>query len=335
MTNIMIVGEGWSEKDEEAKAPFQGSSGWLLRSCLSQIGIDIADCYLTNVFNRRVGDIKNLLGSKPEAIPGYPSLVKGKFLRREFQPELLRLYSEIRSINPNLIIALGATAAWALTHSSGIRAIRGATLPTHPLLTPHLGRVYKVLPTYNPAAVNREWSLRPIFLSDLNKGKSASLDSAVSRPPRSILISPTLDDIKAYDHEFIQPASILSADIETVGNQITCIGFAPDPGNCIVIPFHSKAQSDGNYWRTLAEELRAWHFVRKWLAEKPTLFQNGLYDISFLWRSYGIPVPLAAEDTMLLHHAWQPEMEKGLGFLATLYTDEASWKFMRKGTRHD
>jgi hypothetical protein len=28
----------------------------------------------------------------------------------------------------------------------------------------------------------------------------------------------------------------------------------------------------------------------------------------------------------------QPEMQKGLGFLASIYTNEASWKHMRKIT---
>jgi hypothetical protein len=32
---------------------------------------------------------------------------------------------------------------------------------------------------------------------------------------------------------------------------------------------------------------------------------------------------------MLLHHSMQPELEKGLGFLGSVYTDEPSWKFMR------
>ncbi len=44
---------------------------------------------------------------------------------------------------------------------------------------------------------------------------------------------------------------------------------------------------------------------------------------------YGIAVPVT-DDTMLLHHALQPEMEKGLSFLGTIYTSEASWKMMRK-----
>jgi hypothetical protein len=33
---------------------------------------------------------------------------------------------------------------------------------------------------------------------------------------------------------------------------------------------------------------------------------------------------------MLLHHAIHPEMRKGLGFLGSIYTDEPSWKLMRK-----
>ena len=44
----------------------------------------------------------------------------------------------------------------------------------------------------------------------------------------------------------------------------------------------------------------------------------------------GIPVPSWTDDTMILHHALQPEMEKGLGFLASIYTDEGQWKRMVK-----
>jgi hypothetical protein len=33
---------------------------------------------------------------------------------------------------------------------------------------------------------------------------------------------------------------------------------------------------------------------------------------------------------MLLHHALQPESEKSLGFLGSIYTGEASWKLMRQ-----
>jgi DNA polymerase I-like protein with 3'-5' exonuclease and polymerase domains len=72
--------------------------------------------------------------------------------------------------------------------------------------------------------------------------------------------------------------------------------------------------------------------VREILEDRaiPKLFQNGAYDISFLWRAYGIKTMGAAEDTMLLSHALQPESLKGLGYLGSIYSDEGSWKHMRK-----
>ncbi len=63
-------------------------------------------------------------------------------------------------------------------------------------------------------------------------------------------------------------------------------------------------------------------------ASIPKLFQNGLYDIAFLYRSMGIKVMGASEETMLAHHALQPEMIKDLGFLGSVYTDEGAWKHL-------
>ena len=166
----------------------------------------------------------------------------------------------------------------------------------------------------------------------VSQSRSISEFPEFRRPERRIWIKPTLADIYRYEQLHIEGARILSADIETKQDQITCIGFSPDPSSAIVIPFFDMQGK--NYW-TKAEELEIWGIVARWLRDYPTVFQNGLYDINFLWTRYGIPVPKAEHDTMLLHHAMQPEMEKGLGFLASIYTDEASWKFILKGKSHD
>jgi DNA polymerase I-like protein with 3'-5' exonuclease and polymerase domains len=108
---------------------------------------------------------------------------------------------------------------------------------------------------------------------------------------------------------------------------ITEIGFATSASRGINIPFWSRSRV--NYWRTQAEERAAWEWVRRILAEKDTVWQNGQYDMQYLWRTMGIPTPRFFGDTMILHHSLQPEMKKGLGFLASIYTDEPSWKFMR------
>lgn len=322
---IALVGEAWGEEEEKEGRPFVGTSGFILNSMLSQAGIDRRDCLITNVFNLRPrpsNDVINLCGPKAEGIPGRPALIKGKYVRKEYENELTRLGKELLDFQPNVIVALGATAAWALLGTSGIRAIRGAADRGF--------EGFKVVPTYHPAAVAREWTLRPIVIADLMKAKRESAYPDLRRPQRHIWIEPTLTDLAIYEQEHINNAERLSIDIETKGDQITCIGFASDPSSAIVIPFYTEAAGKrNNYWPTAEEELAALDYVRRW-CQRPAVFQNGLYDIHFLWRRYGIPVPNAEHDTMLLHHALQPEMEKGLGFLGTIYTDEASWKFMRK-----
>lgn len=330
---IFLCGEAWGEKEEEQGLPFVGPTGWILRQMLDQVGIRFDDCYVTNVFNLRPkpsNDVKNLCGTKAEGISGLPALLKGKYALARYASELDRLYAEIRNENPNVIVALGATAAWALLHTTGIKKYRGAATTTHPIVSERCGRAYKVLPTWHPAAVAREWALRPVALSDLDKARTESEFAEVRRPRRDIWIRPTLDDLRIYEEEFILPAHRLSIDIETKGRQITCIGFAPSPSSAIVVPFYSAQEADGNYWRTLEEELMAWSYVKRWSeGARSAVFQNGLFDVNYLWTEMGITVPNAEHDTMLLHHALQPEMEKGLGFLATIYTNESSWKFMR------
>lgn len=337
MTQILICGEAWGSKEEETRLPFQGASGWLLNQLLAHAGLRREDCYVTNVLNLRPkpsNDIKNCLGPRAEGIPGLPELMKGKYLRREYAPELARLYEEVRNVQPNLIIAFGATAAWAFLHSRGIKTVRGAIARSAPSVSQKLGREYKVLATYHPAAILRDWSARPIATADLMKAAREAEFPEVRRPKRLIWTEPTLEDLNEYEQRYLVGAERVACDIETVGTQITCIGFAPSADSAIVIPlFRGTNQS---YWPTSAEELAALRKIQHWLDTYPCVFQNGLYDMHVMWRYYGLRLRHDTEDTMLMHHAYMPELPKGLGFLGTLYTDEASWKHMRtQELKHD
>jgi len=329
MSKIAIVGEAWGKDEARLGKPFVGYAGRILRAYLRQVGIDFNQCLVTNVFNfqpRPTNNIINVCGPRTEGIPGRPYLLRGKYVRAEFAPELERLEAELKAFEPNVVIALGATASWALLDTSGIGQVRGA-----PLMSDRVG--LKVLPTYHPSAVGRDWTRRPIFLADLAKAKRETAYPEVRRPARELWIDPTLDDVFIFYNRYIVPAKRLSVDIETIADQITCLGIAPSPQVGLVIPFHDPRQPDGNFWRTLEEELEVWRLLRQILTdpEKKVIGQNFLYDSNFLWTKYGIPVVGMAEDTMLLHHALQPEMEKGLDMLASLYSDELKWKFMRKG----
>jgi uracil-DNA glycosylase len=295
------------------------------------------EVHRTNVFNIHPpgNDLHYFLGPKSDGIPGVPGLkiAKGRskatpggsFVRREFAPELDRLSDEILAHDPNLIICLGNCALWALTGGTGITKIRGTTLQSTVLVSG-----YKLLPTYHPAAILRNYDLRPTVIADLSKARRQSAFPEIRKPQREIWIEPTIDDIRTYFGSLER--TLLSVDIETSGDRITCIGFAPSSATAIVIPFDDPRELDGNYWRNKNDEFEAWLLIRRVLEDPtiPKLFQNGAYDIAFLWRSMKIRTFGATHDTMLLHHALHPEALKSLGFLGSIYSDEVSWKEMRK-----
>lgn len=329
MTKLVIIGEAYGEAEEREQSPFVGASGYELTRMLDEAGIHRADCFLTNVLNLRPpgNKIEAFCGGKPEGIKGFPPLYKGKYLRQEFAPQLERLANELIEHNPNLILAVGNTPLWALCGKVGISKIRGTTL-----VSTHTISGFKLLPTYHPAAVLRQWELRPVTIADMMKAAREAEYPEIRRPKREIWIEPTLEDIHEFRRRYIDTASTLAVDIETSGNQITCIGFAPGHGVSLVIPIHDSRRKDRNYWPSVQLERQVWQAITEILSSRSTkkTFQNGLYDIAFLWRAYGIKVYGTEHDTMLCHHALQPESLKSLGFLGSIYTDEGSWKDMRK-----
>ena len=370
MTPILLIGEAFGEVEARYGQPFLGSSGAELIRMLGEAGVldltasdheDLHQWYAfrkdtaiariwaahddkvrrTNVFRLHPpkNDLSWFCGPKEDALEGYPVLLKklkthhfwsGGYVRDEFWPELDRLQSEILALDPTLIVCLGNTALWALTGQSGITKVRGTTL-----LSTLTVLDYKLLPTIHPASVLRQWNQRPIVIADLMKAKVQNEFPEIRRPHREIWIEPTLEDIRTFFDSFVRGCDLLSVDIETSGTRITCIGFAPRSNLGIVIPFDDERSVTGSYWPSKSIERTVWEVIQEILEDRsiPKLFQNGAYDIGFLWRAYGIKVRGAAEDTMLLHHALHPEMRKSLGLLGSIYSDEGAWKYLGKRSR--
>lgn len=358
MKPIVICGEAKGAEEHRINSSFVGASGVELLRLLNEAriitlsGTDksfISDyyrrgdprsidsiwklhpeLYRTNVFQIHPpgNKLEWFCGPKADGIPSYGPLLSGKYVRREFEPELDRLADEILARDPNLIIGLGNTALWALTGRTGVGKLRGTTQ-----LTTHCVSGYKLLPTYHPAALFREWTNRPTVILDLVKAKREAAFPDIRRPRCEVWTEPTIEDIERFINEYIRiGCSLLSVDIETSGTFITCIGIAPTSERALVVPFDDPRSKTGSYWASRSDEADAWALIRGILidANIPKLFQNGLYDVAFLLRSYGIGVRGCAHDTMLLSHALQPESLKGLGYLGSIYTDHGSWKVDRK-----
>jgi DNA polymerase len=330
--DILILGEAWGEDELRARTPFVGWAGQELNRMLREASIERSACFLTNVFNLHPpgNKVGAFCGPKPKAMQGYPPLNPyghqgGGYVREEFTSEFDRLGEEILQCNPNIIIALGNTAMWALLGRTAISKFRGTTQ-----LSTLTAAGYKVLPTFHPSYIARgNWSDRPTVVMDLDKARRESGFPEVRRPSREIWIEPKLEDLDAFRSKITGQVAV---DIETHGQQITCIGFGASESLALVVPFYDRRRKGGNYWFTTEAERKAWDFVGDILGDPKIrkVFQNGLFDIAFIWRTTGIKTYGAEHDTMLLHHALFPESLKSLGFLGSLYTDEGSWKQMRE-----
>ncbi len=336
----MIVGEAWGAEEEKVGRPFIGSAGQELTRMLKDVGLERSEIFLTNVFALRpnqFNDIDVLCGNRKTVGKDYPypHLKMGKYVLLEHFPEIERLAEELKTVAPRVVVPMGNTAAWALLSSTKISSIRG-TVTTPNFILPDRNKdfSFKVLPTFHPSAVLHQWSMRPIVLTDLYKLKREVEFPEVRRPERWILVDPTLKDI---EHWFSANANAthLAVDIETFKGQIEMIGFASSPSNALVVPFIDFQKSGLNYWPTAEEEVEALKWMDKILrlpAQK--VFQNGLFDLSYILR-YGFSPRNCGHDTMLQHHSLYPEMQKSLGFLGSVYTDESSWKLMRKRKKEE
>ena len=365
---LLILGETLSVTDLELRRSFAGSSGKELFLCLGEAMPEVepelhAQCVaqfhyghawlrlrdawleaagigLTQVFDLQPpgGKLESLCVQKkelPDKGKNYvlSPIAPAKYLLPVFQAELERSKREIISCKPNLVLALGVGAVWSLTGKRNLASIRGTVSPLR-IQDPQSNRPAldgKLLASYSPRIVQQMWSYRPVLVQDLMKAKREMEFGEIRRPRREVLVSPTLREINLWiEHMMANPPAKLSCDIETAYGQITCIGFATGAAQALVIPFMDKTKANWSYWATQAEEELAWLAVRRLLLSRyPKLFQNGLYDMQYLFRM-GLRINNASHDTMLLHHSILPELQKGLGFLGSVYTDEPAWKLMRK-----
>lgn len=353
---VVAVGEAFGESEDKLKTPFAGESGKELWRMLGEAWPDVdpkehkficscmksdklwtqergtwlnkAGLLLTNSFNLRPKDnkIEEICGTRAEVGKDYnlPLLRQGKYVKREFFDHTERLRQELEAVRPNLIICLGNVACWSVLRATNISAIRGNV--THGMLAK-----YKVLPTYHPAMILRAWEQRPILVADLRKAGREKEFPEIRRPERWVTVFPSFEEINDWVKRN-RHAPIISCDIETRNGQITDIGFSSSPREAIVITFvygDTHPNRGESVYQTAEEELLAWQCVDDILnlpGEK--LGQNFLYDLQYLMRM-GFRPRNVRHDTMLLSHSLWPEMKKSLGFLGSIWTNEASWKLMR------
>lgn len=312
---IVLVGEAPGSTEAVTGVPFSGGSGDLLNRMLSRCGISRSECFITNVAHVQPpgNDFFWFLKPKPKL---------------ELMQGVVQLKKDLDDIRPNLVVALGAQPLRFLTDKVSISKWRGSILET--TLTPGL----KVIATYHPAHILRNWDYKVVAELDLRRCREQSAYADVRRKKRELVLGPSRADTERLVAD-LSKADWLAVDIECFetpsGWRLACCGFADSAGRAVVIPNDSDWQK---------EAIRS-------LCGCPAkkILQNGTFDKTVL-EEESIPLVNFAWDTMLAHHSMYPEcasgddemakldnkkkkqgaLPKGLSFLTSIYTDIPFYK---------
>jgi len=137
---VLFVGEGPGQHEDETGIPFVGAAGQFLDRMLSIIGLGRHNCYIANTVKCRPPQNRDPLGVEQQACQ-------------------LWLNEQIRLIGPKIIVCLGRIAAMELIRED-FRITK-----EHGLWTQRDGVWY--MATYHPSALLRDVSKRPEAFADL------------------------------------------------------------------------------------------------------------------------------------------------------------------------
>ena len=327
---IMIVGEAPGEREVAEGQPFVGFSGQEMSKMLQEAGIMRSECFITNVVRIRPpgNDINAFIAQRKSDISAQHIMVRDKFVLPAVRDGFELLKREIEMCQPNVIIAFGNVALWALTGQWGITSWRGSVMECDLELA--LDYKPKVVPAYHPASILRQWSWRQIAIHDLRRAASQSKFREVIRPDYKFVIRPDYSTVLTILHQLYQqvcerPGKI-AVDIETRAGHTACVGLAWSATEALCIPLMCVERKDG-YWPL--EQEAAISFALYQLLTHPNcevIGQNFSYDAQYFWRHMHF-LPRLKRDTMLTQHTLFSNLQKGLDFLSSMYCEHhLYWK---------
>ena len=248
---IIIVGESPGYHEDKVGLPFQGPAGAVLTEELHRAGILRQSCYITNVIKEKPH------GGK---IAPFVDLSK-KFppTSEDYRKYVQYLKDEIVDIHPNVVVAVGAVALWALCGKKGITNYRGSILES--TLVPGL----KVVPIIHPSAALRKVPWKHLIAFDLRTVKNQSEFPWFAYDKREYFLEPSFNECLEYLN-MCKQSKFFAFDIEVYGREVSCISFSYDKGHAISIPF---IESKGDYFNP-DQEAELWLAIADVLEDKET-----------------------------------------------------------------
>lgn len=306
---IMLVGEAPGKEEQLTGEPFVGSSGRVLNQLLGAAGLYRQSCLLTNVARQMPpgNNISIFFEDRNCTIP--------KSMLREW---MHMLAEDILAYKPNVIVALGRTALWALTGFTKISTFRGYLCEC--TLVPG----FKVLPTFHPRYVIENWKESFTVVMDLRKAVTESATPEMPRDQRVLIADATLDEWIKYCNFLAEQECPVAFDIETSGNRCHThrVGFSHNPNFGMSIGI-----LNGTYPKySTSDEVAFWDSVSNVLDHCPVILQNGSFDIGAIFHHVGVLPRKLYFDTHIAAHVCWPETPRSLSYLASVLLNVPAWK---------
>ena len=312
---IAFIAEAPGSSEVARDMPLVGASGNILWKSLRQYCPSIRrhEVYVTNVIKRQVA-----MGAgqrKPVS-------------KNELEAWRALLMWELNQL-PNLttVVLLGNYALQALTGKTGIINWRGSILPLQ------FGeRNLTAIITFNPAFAIHEPLQHIVFDMDINDKLRPVIEGTYTPYNVTTHINPTPRQAIDWIRYCRSRTTPIGGDIEVIANETACVGLAASTIEAMCIAFRNETENvyDEN------DERQIRHSLQQMLQDRKVrmVWQNGGFDMSWLWFKDRIKCAPAYIDTMLAHHVLYPTMPHDLGFIVKQYTMHPYYKNEKDTWKH-
>lgn len=275
----------------------------MLNALLNDAGIARSDCWVTSIVkcrppNNRTPDLDEVLACQDH------------------------LASEIKRIDPRIIIALGDTAS-SILGGGIVNTYRGAIVDG---IGPAVHR--PVLITHAPSFVMKMRTMFPVVSWDLRKAKEYKKVEVVEE----YICHPSRADIETIFKMIVDQNLEVAVDIETAGDKEDGgkdDALNPFKGEIIGIAF---AWGKGKAMQLDAPTMiQNWDLVHTFLeSHRLQIYANNTFDRGFTWRVKDCRPQLFWDVQTAMHLIWSA-LPKKLDFLRSIYTSIPPYKHVYKG----
>ena len=311
---VVILLESPSESDVKLQVPLSTASGSMVFKILDKYNIKRNNCYITCAIKRKLPMFQDKFKLDGTELLNWRNILE----------------TELADM-PNIkyILCLGKYAMQIFNNEKSIVDWRGSIVD----YDLHSYKGYKKVQlcfTFNPTMVFREPKWEVIFKFDLYK--FYLLHSGQYREHQiNAIINPTAPEALKYIYKIQNEKKPFALDIETIGNEMCCIGLANDIHEGICINFRDNNKNT----YSVKDEINIKKAICRLLIhpDSKIVTQNGSFDNSWLGFKERFPIFKCHFDTLLAHHTLYPRLPHNLGFLTSVYTmhpyykdDGKTWK---------